>query len=62
MNPILASAESSAVIATLKESKTVNSWIYNESERLTVPHSLQLLNVPVSSGTLAANRSFTLCN
>ncbi len=60
MNPILASAESSAVIATLKESKTVNSWIYNESERLTVPHSLQLLNVPVSSGTVAANRSFTL--
>lgn len=60
MNPILASAESSAVIATIRESKQVNPWVYNESERLTVPHAMQLLNVPVSSGTVAAGRSFTL--
>jgi hypothetical protein len=60
MNPILASAESSAVIATIRESKQVNPWVYNEAERLTTPHSLQLLNVPVSSGSVAASRTFTI--
>ncbi len=60
MNPILASAESSAVISTIRESKQVNPWVYNEAERLTTPHSLQLLNVPVSSGSVLANRTFTI--
>lgn len=59
MNPILASAESSAVVATIRESKQQNPWVYNEAGRITTPHAMQLLNVAVSSGTVAASRTFS---
>lgn len=59
MNPTLASAESSAVIATLRESKQVNRFVYSEANALHVNHSLQISNVPISSGTCAASKTFT---
>lgn len=59
MNPTLASAESSAVIATLKESKQVNSFVYSEAGQLHVNHSLQMSNVPISSGSVGANKTMT---
>ena len=59
MNPILASNESSAVVATIRESKTQNPWVYTEGSRLTTPHSVQMLGVPVSSGSVRQNTSFT---
>lgn len=59
MNATLASAESSAVISTLKESKQVNSFVYSEGGKLHVNHSLQVSTIPISSGTVGANRTFT---
>lgn len=58
-NPILSSNQSSAVVATINESTTKNPWVYNETDRLTVPHALQLLTVQHSSGTAAANSTIT---
>lgn len=54
-NPILQSNQSSAVVATVNESKTKNPWVYNEKDRLTVPHGLQLLPIAPSSGSTSAN-------
>ncbi len=59
MNPTLSSAESSSVINTLKQSKQVNDFIYSESGALHVNHSLQITNVPVSSGTVGAQKTMS---
>ncbi len=56
-DPILQSNQSSAVVATVNASTTKNPWVYNETERLTVPHSLQLLPVDNTSGSTTANAS-----
>lgn len=56
-NPILQSNESSAVVATVLSSTTKNPWVYNEKERLTTPHALQVLPVATKYGTVAANRT-----
>lgn len=58
-NPQLNSADSSAVVATIRESSTMSPWTYNEKNRLVSPHSMNLLNVPVSSGTVAASKTFS---
>jgi len=58
-NPILSSNQSSAVVATINESTTKNPWVYNETDRLTVPHALQLLNIQSSSGQASANTTVT---
>ncbi len=58
-NPILTSNQSSAVVATINESTTKNPWVYNETNRLTVPHAMQILNIDRSSGTVGANKTFT---
>ena len=58
-NPILASNQSSAVVATINESSTKNPWVYNETDRLTVPHAMQILPVRTSSGTIAATSTAT---
>lgn len=54
-NPILQSAQSSAVVATLRESDTVNPFIYNEKGRIVSPHSMSLLNTTKSAGSVGAN-------
>jgi len=58
-NPILTSNQSSAVVATINESTTKNPWVYNETNRLTVPHAMQILNIDRSSGTVGANKTFS---
>jgi len=58
-NPILSSNQSSAVVATINESTTKNPWVYNETDRLTVPHAMQLLTFHNSSGSIAQNSMMT---
>lgn len=58
-NPILNSGDSSAVVATIRESTTMSPWTYNEKHRLVSPHSMNLLNVPVSSGSVGASKTFS---
>lgn len=50
-DPILQSNQSSAVVATVNASTVQNPWVYDEKNRLTVPHSLQLLPIPKQSGS-----------
>ena len=57
--PILQSNQSSAVVATVNESTTKNPWVYNEKDRLTVPHSLQVLPIAPSAGSTAADSTVT---
>ena len=54
-NPILQSAQSSAVVATLRESDTVTPWVYNEKGRIVSPHAMSILNTPKSSGSVGAS-------
>ena len=56
-NPILQSAQSSAVVATLRESDTVTPWVYNEKGRIVSPHAMSILNTPKSSGSVGASSS-----
>jgi len=56
-NPILQSAQSSAVVATLRESDTVNPFVYNEKGRIVSPHSMSLLKITKSSGTVGASKT-----
>ncbi len=58
-NPILQSNQSSAVVATVNESQTMSPWVYNETNRLVVPHALQILPINHSAGTVAANKTIT---
>jgi len=58
-NPILTSNQSSAVVATINESTTKNPWVYNETNRLTVPHAMQILNIDPSSGSVGASKTHT---
>jgi len=50
-DPILQSNQSSAVVATVNASTVKNPWVYDEKDRLTVPHSMQLLPIPRQSGS-----------
>ncbi len=56
-NPILQSAQSSAVVATLRESDTVNPFVYNEKGRIVSPHSMSLLKITKSSGSVGASKT-----
>ncbi len=58
-NPILQSNQSSAVVATINESETMSPWVYNETNRLVVPHAMQVLSISKSSGTVAASKTFS---
>jgi len=58
-NPILQSNQSSAVVATINESETMSPWVYNETNRLVVPHAMQILSISNSSGTVAASKTFS---
>lgn len=58
-NPILSSNQSSAVVATINESTTSNPWVYNETNRLVVPHAMQILTVKHSSGLAQAKGTLT---
>ena len=60
MNPILTSAASSAVVSTINESGGLkNPFVYTENNRLVPPHSMQILPVTHSGGTIAANKTFS---
>ncbi len=56
-NPVLQSAQSSAVVATLRESDTVNPFVYNEKGRIVSPHSMSLLKITKSSGSVGASKT-----
>ena len=56
-NPILQSAQSSAVVATLRESDTVNPFVYNEKGRIVSPHSMSLLKITKSSGSVGVSKT-----
>ena len=56
-NPILTSNQSSAVVATINESKTYSPWVYNETHRLVSPHAMQVLNISPTSSSVAPGRT-----
>lgn len=58
-NPILQSNQSSAVVATVNESQTMSPWVYNETNRLVVPHAMQVLPINHSSGSVAASKTIS---
>lgn len=58
-NPILQSNQSSAVVATVNESQTMSPWVYNETNRLVVPHAMQVLPINHSSGTVGASKTIS---
>jgi len=57
-NPILTSNQSSAVVATINESKTYSPWVYNETHRLVSPHAMQVLSVSPTSSSVAPGRTY----
>ena len=58
-NPILQSNQSSAVVATVNESQTMSPWVYNETNRLVVPHAMQVLPINHSSGTVGPSKTIS---
>ena len=59
-NAILNAQASSAVCSTINESGgLVNPFVYQESGRLAPPHSVQVLNVTKSGGSMGASKSIT---
>jgi hypothetical protein len=58
-NPILQSNQSSAVVATVNESQTMSPWVYNETNRLVVPHAMQVLPINHSSGTVGVSKTIS---
>jgi hypothetical protein len=58
-NAILNSNQSSATVATIRQSTLVNPFAYTEKDRLLPPHSLQHLEVTKSGGSVGASQTVT---